>query len=167
MEAAERLPAASCVTARYSTSVPSVNAAGRVAMTRGVVSSAVPSGVHAVPPTTRHAKEVSCHTSSTVAATGTVPSIDAPAVGAVTVRAGVPSLGATVAPAASTTAVRAGTVIVTTPAASATTGTPPPCSGVKVAPGVSVVMLTVASAAALLSATRCSTRSVRSTRENA
>src|SRR5690606_20749174 len=77
VEAAARSPAASVVTARYSTRVPRTRPAVSW-NTRGVVSSAVPSAVQSVSPTTRYAKDVSAHASAMLAATGTVPLRAAP-----------------------------------------------------------------------------------------
>ena len=166
MDAADRVPAASVDTARYSTSVPAASGATSW-KTRGVVSSAVPSGVHSSSPTTRHAKLVSAHASAMSALTGASPVSAAPASGTATVSA-VASAGAVTWPSAvNTTDDRAGTVTDATPVASVVNAWPPPYSGVNAASVVSVGTETVLSVVALLVATRYSIFSVRSTRLNA
>ena len=110
MDAADRVPAASVDTARYSTSVPAASAATSW-KTRGVVSSAVPSGVHSSSPTTRHAKLVSAHASAMSALTGASPVSAAPAVGHGDRERRAASAGAVTWPSAvNTTDDRAGTV---------------------------------------------------------
>jgi len=115
LDAAARCPAASVETARYSTRVPVARPAVSW-KTRGVVSSAVPRLVHAVSPTTRQAKPVSCQVpSSTVAPTGETPVTPAPAAGAATVIAAAAAGALTGRSATSTTEPRAGTVTARSP----------------------------------------------------
>src|SRR5690606_4450449 len=140
VDAAARSPAASLVTARYSTSAPR----GRSMSwkTRGTVVSAVPSAVHDSSPTTRKAKEVSAHASAMLAATGTEPASAAPGAGANSSIAGPPATGATGASATRTTAPSGGTVSSTMPSSSAVTVSCPPYRLEKLAPGLSVVTST-------------------------
>ena len=117
VDAADRCPAASVDTARYSTSVPSARPPTSW-KTRGDVDSAVPRGCHSSDPTTRQAKLVCRHYWSVDAATGADPVSAAPGSGTDTVR-GAASAGAVTGPSArSTTADRAGTLTDATAAAS-------------------------------------------------
>ncbi len=126
MLAAERWPAASVDTARYSRSVPSARPAVSW-KTRGLVSSAVPRACHSSEPATRHAKLVSCQVaSSTSAATGAMPVTPAPAAGVATEMADAASGALTVRSAFSTTVPSAGTVTDATPSAFAVTGVASP-----------------------------------------
>ena len=95
--------------------------------TRGVVSSAVPSGVHSSEPAMRQAKLVSCQVeSATSAETGVTPVTPAPAAGTSTAMADAASGAVTVRSAFHTTAPRAGTVMLVRPAASVDTDWPSP-----------------------------------------
>ena len=131
VEAAALFPAASTDTARYSTTVP---AASFVTSwnTRGLVVSAVPSGVQVLAPSTRYPTDVSLHAlPGTSAATGATPDSPAPAVGADTVIPVEPPLAQapTCRSARSTTADSAGTVSATDPVASVVTVVVVPYSG--------------------------------------
>ena len=167
VDAADVCPAASTVTARYSMSAPSGSPV-TVWNTRGDVVSAVPSGVQSSSPTTRYPNEVWLQTSSaTSALTATSPDRPAPGAGAVSAMAPGAAGAPTVAPAFSTIALRAGIVTETVPSAAAVTPVDVPYSGVNVAPGVRVSMVTVVAVVPLFVATRCSTFSAASTRLNA
>jgi hypothetical protein len=166
VDAAERCPAASVDTARYSTSVPAASPATSWC-TAGSVSSAVPSGCHWSEPTTRHAKLVCRHESSAAAATRGLPPRPAPGSGAETVSSAAEAGAVTVSSARRTTADSAATVTETAPAGSLVALSGVPYSGVKPADAVSAGIVTVWGEAVLFRATRCSTFSSASTRENA